>query len=109
MAFPSYNIALGFWGAYCAFSRHGRATFGYISFGALGILLDIIFCSTTRERILLFKRLYINMVTNLFHSLADSLAASYMFSLVMLVFCMVTKVSDLKIFYFLVWDLHECI
>ena len=28
-AFPSYNIALGFWGAYCSFSKHGRATFGF--------------------------------------------------------------------------------
>lgn len=27
-AFPSYNIALGFWAAYSAFSKHGRATFG---------------------------------------------------------------------------------
>ncbi len=28
VAFPSYNVALGFWGAYCAYTRHGRATFG---------------------------------------------------------------------------------
>ena len=27
-SFPSYNVALGFWGAYCVFSKHGRATFG---------------------------------------------------------------------------------
>jgi hypothetical protein len=29
--FPSYNVALGFWGAYCSFSKHGRATFGLIT------------------------------------------------------------------------------
>ena len=27
-AFPSYNVVLGFWGVYSAFTRHGRATFG---------------------------------------------------------------------------------
>jgi hypothetical protein len=25
---PSYNVALGFWGVYCAFSKNGRAVFG---------------------------------------------------------------------------------
>ena len=44
-AFPSYNIILGFWGAYCSFSRHGRATFGCIAFSFLGIILDIVFCA----------------------------------------------------------------
>ena len=28
VAFPSYNFALGLWGAYCSYQRHGRATFG---------------------------------------------------------------------------------
>ena len=44
-AFPSYNIILGFWGAYCSFSRHGRATFGCIAFSFLGIILDIEVCA----------------------------------------------------------------
>mmetsp|Transcript_16240 Transcript_16240/g.23678 ORF Transcript_16240/g.23678 Transcript_16240/m.23678 type:complete len:183 (+) Transcript_16240:205-753(+) len=44
-SFPSYNVALGFWGAYCAFSSNGRATFGFITFSFIGIILDIIFCS----------------------------------------------------------------
>lgn len=44
-AFPSYNVILGFWGAYCSFSRHGRATFGCISFTFLAIILDIAFCA----------------------------------------------------------------
>lgn len=59
-AFPSYNVVLGFWGAYCSFSKHGRATFGwvsilrkwsnllnrrYICFLLLASFLDIVFCS----------------------------------------------------------------
>ena len=26
-AFPSYNVVLGFWGAYCAFSKQARGAF----------------------------------------------------------------------------------
>lgn len=29
VAFPSYNVVLGFWGVYAAINKHGRATFGY--------------------------------------------------------------------------------
>jgi hypothetical protein len=43
--FPSYNIALGFWGLYAAFSKQGRATFGLIAFCLFAIVVDIIFCS----------------------------------------------------------------
>jgi hypothetical protein len=45
VSFPSYNIALGFWGLYSAFSKQGRATFGLIAFSLFAIVLDIIFCS----------------------------------------------------------------
>lgn len=44
-AFPSYNVVLGFWGVYCAFNKQGRATFGFIMFCFLAIVLDIVFCS----------------------------------------------------------------
>ena len=48
-AFPSYNVVLGFWGAYCAFSKQARATFCYVVFCFLGILFDIIFCSVNND------------------------------------------------------------
>jgi len=54
-AFPSYNVALGFWGAYSSFSKHGRATFGFISFTFLSILLDIVFCAVNSHRASVFE------------------------------------------------------
>ncbi|KAJ1444088.1 hypothetical protein B484DRAFT_389048, partial [Ochromonadaceae sp. CCMP2298] len=54
-AFPSYNIALGFWGAYSAFSKHGRATFGFISFTFFSLILDVVFCSNNRHSSSMFK------------------------------------------------------
>eukprot|EP01032_Pedospumella_encystans_P024482 gene24482-27689_t len=54
-AFPSYNIALGFWGAYSVFSKHGRATFAFISFTFLGIILDIVFCANNHNGASMFK------------------------------------------------------
>ena len=62
-SFPSYNVTLAFWGmiillihlhfnynmyykgCYSAFSRHGRATFGFITFTFFSLILDIVFCS----------------------------------------------------------------
>lgn len=44
-SFPSYNCVLGFWGAYSSFTKHGRATFGFIVFTFLALILDIIYCS----------------------------------------------------------------
>jgi len=73
-SFPSYNVVLGFWGAYCAFSKHGRATFGLICFQLLGLLLDIIFCAVNGQ--------------------ADK-SASFKFALTMLVFCLVAKMGVL--------------
>jgi len=54
-AFPSYNVALGFWGAYSSFSKHGRATFGFISFTFLSILLDVVFCAINSHRASVFE------------------------------------------------------
>lgn len=73
-AFPSYNVVLGFWGAYCAFSKHGRATFGLICFQLLSLLLDIIFCSVNGS--------------------ADD-SASFKFALTMLIFCLFAKLAVL--------------
>ena len=68
-AFPSYNLIQGFWGAYCAFSRKGRACFGLLMFSFLGIVLDIVFCGV-----------------NSFES------TTFQFALVVLVLCMIIKV-----------------
>jgi hypothetical protein len=38
-------MVLGFWGAFCSFTQHARATFGLIIFSFFAILLDIVFCS----------------------------------------------------------------
>jgi hypothetical protein len=73
-SFPSYNVVLGFWGAYCAFSKHGRATFGLICFQLLALLLDIIFCAVNGQ--------------------ADN-RASFQFAFTMLIFCLVAKVRSL--------------
>jgi hypothetical protein len=44
VAFPAYTLVLGFWGIYCAFTSHARALFGYITFAAVSVILDIVFC-----------------------------------------------------------------
>lgn len=83
VAFPSYNVALGFWGAYCSYTRHGRATFGYdsfphrkiirsnnrtvfwcrfITFAFVGVIMDIVFCSINREKYFI-KILYVHCFT----------------------------------------------
>jgi len=72
VAFPSYNVALGFWGAYCSYSRNGRATFGFITFAFLGVVMDIVFCSINGS--------------------AESI---YVFSLTMLIFCLFIKLYTL--------------
>ena len=68
-AFPSYNVALGFWGAYCAFGRQGRATFGLLTFSFFGVLLDIVFCSIN-----------------------NGPGSAFQFALIMLIFCLLIKV-----------------
>lgn len=73
-AFPSYNVALGFWGAYCSFSRHGRATFGFITFCFFGIIFDIVFCSINGRSSTMYK-----------------------FSLSMLIVCLILKVYSLYV------------
>tara|TARA_A100001035_G_scaffold186734_1_gene148879 strand:+ start:456 stop:911 length:456 start_codon:yes stop_codon:yes gene_type:complete len=67
-AFPSYNVILGFWGAYCSFGKHGRATFVLLVFTILGIVLDITFCAVNSY---------------------DS--ATFQFALVMLILCLFCK------------------
>jgi len=73
-SFPSYNAVLGFWGAYCAFSQHGRATFGLICFQLLALLLDIIFCAVNGKAYP---------------------SASFKFALTMLIFSLVAKLAVL--------------
>ena len=73
-AFPSYNVVLGFWGAYCAFSKHGRATFGYITFEFLSLFLDVIFCSIYGS---------------------EGKGAAFKFSLAMFIICLVSKLVAL--------------
>ena len=68
-AFPSYNVVIGFWGTYCAFGKHGRATFGLLTFSFFGVLLDIVFCSVN-----------------------NGPTSAFQFSLVMLIFCLFIKV-----------------
>lgn len=49
VAFPAYNVALGFWGVYCAFTAHVRALFGFISFMSVSLILDIVFCTSMSQ------------------------------------------------------------
>lgn len=69
-AFPSYNIVLGFWAVYSSFSRHGRATFGFITFSFISLLLDVVFCSLNSQ---------------------EERFAQYTFALVVFVLCMFIK------------------
>lgn len=48
-------LLTGFWGAYSSFSKHGRATFGFISFTFLSILLDVVFCAINSHRASVFE------------------------------------------------------
>lgn len=73
-AFPSYNVALGFWAVYCAYTKHGRATFGFITFEFLTVFLDIIFCS-------------------LYGSVGKS--SGFKFALAMFIFCLFVKLFAL--------------
>lgn len=71
ITYPSYNIALAFWGCYTSFTKHGRACFGLLAFLFLSLILDIVFCS-------------INKV-------------SISFTLVMFIICMISKVYCLHV------------
>lgn len=73
-SFPSYNVVLGFWGVYSAFTKHGRAAFGFITFSFLSLILDIIFCSLNAS---------------------EEKFAQYTFALVMFIFCMFIKVGGI--------------
>ena len=75
-SFPSYNVVLGFWGAYCSFSKHGRATFGCITFTFISIILDIAFCSVNQ-----------------------SLASVFQFALAMFILCLFAKASRIPAFF----------
>jgi len=68
-AFPSYNVALGFWAAYCVLGKTGKGTFCLLTFLFLGIILDIVFCSIN-----------------------SSPSSTFQFALVMLIFALFTKV-----------------
>jgi hypothetical protein len=86
VAFPSYNIALGFWGAYCSFSKHGRATFGFILLAFLSLAIDIAFCCING---MAFFNYFILSIYN--HSGEDSNV--FNFALAMLIICMFLKVA----------------
>jgi hypothetical protein len=48
-SFPSYNVVLGFWGLYVAFTRSFQACNVYLWFLGLSLLLDIVFCALWGE------------------------------------------------------------
>jgi hypothetical protein len=48
-SFPSYNVVLGFWGLYVAFTRSFQACNAYMWFTALSLLLDVIYCAVWGE------------------------------------------------------------
>ena len=73
-SFPPYNIVLGFWAAFCSFTKNGRATFGYISFTLFSVVLDIVFC-------ILYG--------------GEGKTGSFKFAFAMFVFCMFTKLASL--------------
>lgn len=109
VSFPSYNIALGFWGLYSAFSKQGRATFGLIAFSLFAMVLDIIFCSLSgmsinismilivaENYIFIFGRTY-KSITVLFHlkQIYTGLpqTTTDTFCLTMFVLCLFLKVT----------------
>jgi hypothetical protein len=42
LSLSSCDTALGFWGVFCAYSKHGRATFGCINCVIFSLLFDIV-------------------------------------------------------------------
>ena len=74
-SFPSYNIVLGFWAAYCSFTRNGRAIFGFICFSVFSLILDIVFCCV--------------------YGPADENDHAFKFALVMFILCMFVKMAGI--------------
>jgi hypothetical protein len=79
-AFPSYNIILGFWGAYCAFGKQGRATFGLLMFTFLGIILDVVFCAINSFTSSTFQFALVMLITSLFSKLYILFCGSHFFA-----------------------------
>jgi len=71
VAFPAYNLVLGFWGVYCAFSKSNRALFGYITFLLFSIILDVSFCGVYG---------------------GTSSETTFVFALIMFIACLITKI-----------------
>uniref|UniRef100_A0A7S1U1Y2 Uncharacterized protein n=1 Tax=Phaeomonas parva TaxID=124430 RepID=A0A7S1U1Y2_9STRA len=46
ISFPSYNILLGFWCCYCAWTKNVRGIFAFVCLTLLSIILDIAFMAT---------------------------------------------------------------
>lgn len=44
-----YDTAIGFWGVFCAYSKHGRATFGCINCVIFSLLFDLIIYNLIRN------------------------------------------------------------
>jgi hypothetical protein len=87
--FPSYNVVLGFWGAYCAFSKHGRATFGSVASLVALLVPSLILC---RYICFLFLSIFLDII---FASLygSEGRGPTFNFALTMLIFALFTKAS----------------
>jgi hypothetical protein len=83
--FPSYNVALGFWGTYCAFSKHGRATFGCVD--SLSLLLSL----ALRYICFLFLSIFLDIIFASVYG-PDGRGPTFNFALTMLIFALFTKV-----------------
>lgn len=82
VATPSYGVVLGFWGAYCAYSKNGKAVFGYICFLAISVVLDIVYCAlyARSEVTSAFQFAITMLIFNMFAKLAALFAASHLFA-----------------------------
>ena len=79
-AFPSYNVVIGFWGAYCAFGKHGRATFGLLTFSFFGVLLDIAFCGSNNGPTTAFQFALVMLIFSLFIKIYILFCGAHFFS-----------------------------
>lgn len=79
-AFPSYNVALGFWGAHCSYGCHGRSTFGLLSFLLLGCVLDAVFLFSNTNDSPIFKFQVVMLIFSLLTKCYSLFCGSHFFA-----------------------------
>ena len=93
ISFPAYNLVLSFWGAYASHTQDRVALSSFLAFGAVSVIVDIVFCSIWNKE---FDAMYNVAFPSVASSLDSTSAMSTTrFCMAMLVFNLLTKVVAL--------------